>query len=58
MANAAHFSSDLGAHVDVVRRQNVMLDTDLAALYGVETKPLNEQVRRNLNRSRVRSCFS
>lgn len=50
MANAAHFSSDLGAHVDVVRRQNVMLDTDLAALYGVETKPLNEQVRRNLNR--------
>jgi len=28
----------------------MMLDSDLAELYGVETKRLNEQVRRNLNR--------
>jgi hypothetical protein len=28
----------------------VMLDSDLAELYGVETKRLNEQVRRNLKR--------
>ena len=27
-----------------------MLDSDLAALYGVTTKRLNEQVRRNLER--------
>ena len=27
-----------------------MLDEDLAALYGVETKRLNEQVRRNSER--------
>ena len=27
-----------------------MLDSDLAKLYGVETKRLNEQVKRNLNR--------
>ncbi len=27
-----------------------MLDADLADLYGVSTKRLNEQVRRNLNR--------
>ncbi len=27
-----------------------MLDSDLAELYGVETKRLNEQVRRNLKR--------
>ena len=27
-----------------------MLDSDLAMLYGVETKRLNEQVKRNLNR--------
>ncbi len=27
-----------------------MLDSDLAKLYGVETKRLNEQVRRNLDR--------
>ena len=34
----------------VVRRQRVVLDSDLAALYGVSTKRLNEQVRRNLTR--------
>jgi hypothetical protein len=34
----------------VVRGQKVMLDVDLAALYGVATKRLNEQVRRNLAR--------
>ena len=27
-----------------------MLDSDLAMLYGVETKRLNEQVKRNLDR--------
>ncbi len=34
----------------VVRGQKVMLDSDLGQLYGVETKRLNEQVRRNLER--------
>ena len=33
-----------------IRKQRVMLDTDLAELYGVTTKRLNEQVKRNLNR--------
>jgi len=34
----------------LIRRQRVMLDRDLAALYGVETKNLNRAVRRNLDR--------
>ncbi len=34
----------------VFRGQKVMLDSDLAELYGVETKRLNEQVNRNLER--------
>jgi phage regulator Rha-like protein len=34
----------------VLRRQRVLLDSDLAALYGVTTQRLNEQVRRNLTR--------
>jgi hypothetical protein len=34
----------------VVRGQKVIVDADLAALYGVETRRLNEQVRRNLDR--------
>ncbi|MCR5066403.1 MAG: ORF6N domain-containing protein [Bacteroidales bacterium] len=33
-----------------VRGQRVMLDRDLAELYGVETKRLNEAVRRNIER--------
>lgn len=34
----------------VIRGQKVLLDKDLAALYGVETRRLNEQVRRNIER--------
>jgi len=34
----------------LIRGQRVMLDRDLAALYGVETKNLNKAVRRNLGR--------
>jgi hypothetical protein len=34
----------------ILRGQKVMLDSDLAALYGVPTRRLNEQVRRNLKR--------
>jgi hypothetical protein len=34
----------------VIRGVKVMLDADLAELYGVDTKRLNEQVRRNTER--------
>ncbi len=33
-----------------LRRQKVILDSDLAAIYGVTTKRLNEQVKRNARR--------
>jgi hypothetical protein len=33
-----------------IRGQKVMLDRDLALLYGIETKRLKEQVKRNRNR--------
>ena len=33
-----------------IRKQKVMLDIDLAILYGVTTKRLNEQVKRNIDR--------
>ena len=33
-----------------IRGKNVMLDQDLAELYDVKTKRLNEQVKRNLSR--------
>jgi len=34
----------------VIRRQRVLLDADLAALYGVETRVLLQAVKRNLRR--------
>src|SRR6266481_6783103 len=34
----------------LIRGQRVMLDSDLAAIYGVTTKRLNEQLRRNRKR--------
>jgi hypothetical protein len=34
----------------LIRGQKVMLDRDLAELYGVETKVLKQSVRRNINR--------
>ena len=34
----------------LLRSQRVMLDSDLAELYGVETKALNRAVKRNLDR--------
>lgn len=41
---------ELAARILVLRGQRVMLDADLAALYGVTTKRFNEAVRRNLVR--------
>jgi hypothetical protein len=37
----------IARRIMLVRGQKVMLDADLASLYGVETRRLNEQVRRN-----------
>ena len=36
--------------IHIIRDQQVMLDSDLARLYGVETKVLNQSVKRNLQR--------
>jgi hypothetical protein len=36
--------------IHLVRGEKVLLDSDLAALYGVETKTLNRAVKRNLSR--------
>jgi hypothetical protein len=38
------------SRIFLVRGQKVMLDADLAKLYGVPTRRLNEQVRRNADR--------
>lgn len=41
----------------MIRGQQVMIDRDIATLYGVETKRLNEQVKRNIERFPEEFCF-
>ena len=41
----------------VIRGKQVMIDSDLAMLYQVETKRLNEAVKRNMSRFPQRFCF-
>jgi hypothetical protein len=43
--------------IRVIRGQRVMIDSELAALYGVTTKRLNEQVKRNSRRFPVDFMF-
>lgn len=41
---------DIENKIFLVRGKRVMIDRDLADLYGVETKNLNRQVKRNIER--------
>ncbi len=41
---------DIKSKIYTIRGKQVMLDRDLAVLYGVETKRLTEQVKRNIKR--------
>lgn len=38
------------SHIYTIRGVEIMLDTDLATMYGVETKQLKRQVKRNIER--------
>lgn len=46
----APLQSLIGSRIQVLREQRVMLDADLAELYGVQTKVLVQAVKRNLAR--------
>ena len=51
VVNDAHpITQSITLAIASVRGQRVILDADLAALYGVETRRLNEQVKRNPTR--------
>ena len=47
----------LAGRIVVIRGQRVLLDADLAALYEVETRRLNEQIKRNMGRFPVDFMF-
>jgi hypothetical protein len=58
MNETLHPEEHIQNRILVLRGQRVLLDRDLAALYGVPTKRLNEQVRRNANRFPEDFCFT
>ena len=50
-------SSSIKNRIYTVRGVQVMLDKDLAELYGVETKVLNQAMKRNEGRFPKEFCF-
>ena len=51
------FEESIRDRIYSIRDFQVMLDSDLAELYGVETKRLNEAVKRNKERFPESFCF-
>ena len=47
---ATYIPESIQGRIVMVRGQNVILDSDLAALYGVETGALNRAIKRNIRR--------
>ncbi len=50
-------SKEIRSLIYTIRDKQVMLDSDLAGLYQVETKNLNKAVKRNIERFPVSFCF-
>jgi hypothetical protein len=57
MAQSSDVTGLLASRIAIVRGKRVLLDADLAALYGVTTKRFNEAVKRNLDRFPIDFCF-
>ena len=41
---------NIESSIIIIRRERVIFDSDLASIYGVTTKRLNEQVKRNIEK--------
>lgn len=50
MKNGTAVQKQIESRILTIREQQVMIDRDLAELYGVETKVLNQAVKRNIER--------
>ena len=53
MKNEIAVQSNIENKIVVLRGVQVMIDRDIATLYGVETKRLNEQVKLNIEIGRA-----
>lgn len=57
MSDLIKLDIDIENMIYEIRDQQVMLASDVAKLYNVETKRINEVVKRNLNRFPIEFCF-
>lgn len=57
MKNEMIIQNNIESKILSLHGKQVMIDRDLAELYGVETKRLNEQVKRNIERFPAEFCF-
>ena len=57
MSNLIVNQEDISKNIFSIRDRQVMLDSDLAVLYQIETKQLNRVVKRNLDRFPDRFMF-
>lgn len=48
---------DIERRIIIIRNRQVMIDRDLADIYGIKTGRLNEQVKRNIERFPEDFCF-
>ena len=55
--NELMLRKDIQSRIYTIRDSQVMLDMDLATLYHVETRVLNQAVKRNLDRFPEQFCF-
>ena len=55
--NEAVVTTPVESRIMSIREKQIMIDRDLAELYGVETKRLNEAVKRNIERFPERFRF-
>ena len=57
MKRLSEMNDEIISQIYIIRGRKVMLDSDLARIYGVTTARLNQQVRRNKDRFPVDFMF-
>ena len=49
---------EIESKIILIRDQKVLIDKDVAEIYGVETKRINEAVKNNIDKVRKNACCS
>ena len=57
MRKLSKMNDEIISQIYIIRGRKVMLDSDLARIYGVETRVLNQAVKRNIDRFPIDFMF-